>query len=45
MQSRKLKRLELYLGLDDRVLAVQLRWFDLWRLWRKPQLLSAYFSI
>ena len=44
MQSRRLKRLELYLGMDDRVLAVQLRWFDLWRLWHRPQPLSVYLS-
>lgn len=45
MQSRKLKRLELYLGMEDRVLAVRLHWSDLWRLWRKPQPLSACFSL
>lgn len=44
LRRRELKRLELYLDMDSRTLAARLHWFDLWRLWRRPQPLSAYFS-
>jgi hypothetical protein len=44
LRGRKLGRLELYLDLGDRTLMAQVRWFDLWKPWHRPQPLDTYFS-
>lgn len=44
LRRRRIRRLELCFAVRDRVLSVQVNWYDLFRFWRRRNPLTAYFS-
>ncbi|MCB5183641.1 hypothetical protein LG201_00275 [Methylobacillus gramineus] len=44
LKGRKLSQLDLFFSTHERVLHLQLQPLDLWKFWRKPQTIEAYFN-